>query len=382
MAHLSLFLLGPFEATLAGAPVTDFESGKVRALLAYLAVEADRPHRRDSLAGLLWADWPDRAARTNLRNALANLRTAIGDRHAAPPFLLITHETIQFNSASDHWLDVGAFRALVESSPPVAHELEKAVALYRGTFLEGFFLRDGPAFDDWSLLTRERLQRQALSALHWLAEYYQEHGEYEQACEYAWRQVELGPWQEAAHQQLIRLLALSGRRSVALSQYETCCRVLREELGVEPAYETTRLYDQIRDGEWRAPVPSPIPAAEPPSFLYKEDVVAVERPVFVARERELTELSGFLDLALAGHGRVVFVTGEAGSGKTALVHAFVERGQDAYADLVVASGKCSAYTGIGDPYSPFRQILQLLTGDVEARWAAGAMTREHAHRHS
>ena len=93
MAHLSLSLLGSFQVTLAGEPVTSFESDKVRALLAYLAVEADRPHRRDSLVGLLWPDWPDRAARNNLRHALANLRKAICDRDATPPFLLISRET-------------------------------------------------------------------------------------------------------------------------------------------------------------------------------------------------------------------------------------------------------------------------------------------------
>jgi hypothetical protein len=51
-----------------------------------------------------------------------------------------------------------------------------------------------------------------------------------------------------------------------------------------------------------------------------------------------------------------------------------------HSDLLVVSGECSAYTGIGDPYLPFREILALLTGDVEAKWAAGAMTREHARR--
>jgi DNA-binding SARP family transcriptional activator len=154
MAHLSLSLLGPFQVTLGGEPVTSFESDKVRALLAYLAVEAHRPHRRDSLAGLLWPDWPDRAARTNLRNGLANLRQAIGNRTAAPPFLLITRETIQFNTASDYWLDVTAFRASVEADQagqPAVRQLEEAVALYRGSFLEGFFLKDSPAFEDWSL---------------------------------------------------------------------------------------------------------------------------------------------------------------------------------------------------------------------------------------
>ncbi|NIP17123.1 MAG: AAA family ATPase, partial [Xanthomonadales bacterium] len=73
-------------------------------------------------------------------------------------------------------------------------------------------------------------------------------------------------------------------------------------------------------------------------------------------------------------------TGEAGSGKTALVQEFTRRAQEAHADLIVASGNCNAYTGIGDPYLPFREILELLTGDVEARWAAGAMTGEHARR--
>jgi len=85
MAHLSLSLLGPFQASLDGEPVTDFESTKVRALLAYLAVEANRPHRRDVLAGLLWPDWPDRDALSNLRYALSNLRQVIGDRTAQPP---------------------------------------------------------------------------------------------------------------------------------------------------------------------------------------------------------------------------------------------------------------------------------------------------------
>lgn len=69
--------------------------------------------------------------------------------------------------------------------------------------------------------------------------------------------------------------------------------------------------------------------------------------VFVARERELTQLQTFLDRALAGHGQVCFVTGEAGAGKTALVTEFARRAQDAHANLVVAIGDCNAQTGIG-----------------------------------
>jgi DNA-binding SARP family transcriptional activator len=75
------------------------------------------------LAGPLWPDWPDRAARTNLR-------TAIGDRHATPPFLLIARETIQFNTASDYWLDVADFeQQIADGQRQIANrkDLESAI---------------------------------------------------------------------------------------------------------------------------------------------------------------------------------------------------------------------------------------------------------------
>ena len=119
-----------------------------------------------------------------------------------------------------------------------------------------------------------------------------------------------------------------------------------------------------------------------PEFLVERDEEAVEvkRPVFVAREQELEKLGKFFEAALARKGRVAFVTGEAGSGKTALVQEFARHAQESQADLVVAAGSCNAQAGVGDPYLPFREVLSFLTGDVEARWAAGAITREHASR--
>jgi DNA-binding SARP family transcriptional activator/predicted ATPase len=386
MARLTVSLLGSFQVMLDGQPVTGFKSNKVRALLAYLAVEADRPHRREVLAGLLWSDWPDRSALSNLRYDLSHLRQVIGDRTAEPPFLLISRDTLQFNAASDARLDVAAFTEAVEgeeSQPSSLDALEEAVALYRGSFLEGFSVGDSPAFEDWALFTRERLGRQMSSALHRLAASYEERGEYERAQSYAWRQVELEPWDEEAHQRLMRTLALGGQRSAALAQYESCRRLLAEELGVEPSPETTRLYEKIRVGRLKSGAPSPAQPPDAPArvprFLEGEPP-PVEMPILVARERELEQLDRFLGQALAGQGRVVFVTGEIGSGKTALVQEFSRRAQQMHADLIVASGNCNAYTGVGDPYLPFREILELLTGDVEARWAAGAMSGEHARR--
>src|SRR5262245_38803384 len=109
---LTVSLLGGFDVARDGRSVTRFRSAKVRALLAYLAVEADRPQPRTSLAGLLWPDQPDAAARRNLSQTLVRLRRAVaGDSDeslgpdgrgspgaAGPPFLRVTGQTVQWDA--------------------------------------------------------------------------------------------------------------------------------------------------------------------------------------------------------------------------------------------------------------------------------------------
>ena len=90
MARLSIYLLGPLRVFLEGQPVAGFESDKVRALLAYLAAEPGRPHRREALAGLLWPDRSEKSARACLRSALTNLRQVIDEPHAVTPCLIIS----------------------------------------------------------------------------------------------------------------------------------------------------------------------------------------------------------------------------------------------------------------------------------------------------
>ncbi len=382
MTHLSLYLLGPFQTMLAGEPVKGFDSDKVRALLAYLAVEADRPHRRETLAGLLWPEQPEQTARSNLRYALSNLRRVIGDRSTEPPFLLITRHTLQFNPVGDSWLDVTAFTKKLTglrdlSALETVTQLKQAVTLYRGDFLEGFSLVDSAPFEEWALFTRETLARQAGDTLRRLAGIYEQHGEYESAQRYARQQLKLEPWHEESHRQLMRLLAFSGQRSAALAQYQTCRQILAEELGVEPMPETTALYERIHDGSLSEG------AGEQGS---RDDVFALAPPLpsspapFVGREVELAKLDRFLETALAGQGRVVFVTGEAGRGKTALLAEFTRLAMARHHHLLVAGGSCNAYADIGVPYLPFREIIRMLTGDIEAKRAGGDVSREHAHR--
>jgi ABC-type oligopeptide transport system substrate-binding subunit len=100
----------------------------------------------------------------------------------------------------------------------------------------------------------------------------------------------------------------------------------------------------------------------------------------VGRNRELELLDGFLDQALDRRGQMVFLTGGPGRGKTALLDAFARGAMERHPDLLVASGECSAYTGVGDPYHPFRGVMGMLTGDLETHWAAGRLTHQQAIR--
>ena len=305
---LEIHTFGGLSVELGGEPVSAFQSDKVRALLVYLAVESDRAHRRETLAGLLWPDYPERSARTNLRNALANLRQAIGDREVTPPILDITRQTMQFNCESDAWVDVRAFTDLVKSGvggEATTARLEEAVELYRGSFLEGFSLGDSPAFEEWALLERERLERLVKEALLQLAGCHEERSQYEAALQQARRLLQLDPLMEEAHRQVMRVLALAGQRSAALAQYEACCQVLEEELGVKPEPETVGLHERILAGE----ITPSTEDATPPHNL------PPQLTPFVGRKTELSELGKLL---ADPQPRLVTVVGPGGMGKTRL----------------------------------------------------------------
>ena len=117
-------------------------------------------------------------------------------------------------------------------------------------------------------------------------------------------------------------------------------------------------------------------AAPLPSF----DGGLTSRPVFVGRENELKQLDKALGKTLSGHGQAAFIIGDPGQGKTALLQEFGQRAQKTYTGLVVASGNCNAFTGIGDPYLPFREIMGMLTGDVETLKEAGVIGQTQATR--
>jgi predicted ATPase/DNA-binding SARP family transcriptional activator len=312
MAQLTLCTLGSFTLTLDGAVLRGFESDKVRALLAYLAVESDRAHWRDKLATLFWSDMPDAQAHANFNQALYNLRSLLGERQATHPFLIVTRQTVQFNPQSSFQSDVHNFGELLEECQRHAHprldicaecanRLERLVALYQGDFLEGFNLPDAIPFEEWAVTRRERLHQQFLTVLAGLAIYHESQGETALALKYARRLVKTDPLGEAGQRSLMRLLALNGQRESALGQYLSFHNLLNEELAVEPEPETRALYARLRlETQDTHPPLDSLPAHLTP---------------FIGRQAELAELSALLRDPGC---RLVTVLGAGGSGKTRL----------------------------------------------------------------
>ncbi len=116
----------------------------------------------------------------------------------------------------------------------------------------------------------------------------------------------------------------------------------------------------------------------PPEWLEGAYGQAVPTARFVGREAELAWLETHFREMQAGRGRVVFVAGGAGRGKTALLQAFAREATGASGDLAFASGSCTALTGMGQPYMPFLELVTTLSGDLEGLWRQGWISGQQA----
>jgi DNA-binding SARP family transcriptional activator len=352
-----------------GHRTVKMDTRKATALLVYLVVNGE-VQARDTMAALLWPEFDQKHARAALRRTLSTLKNAV-----SPGMLQIDGELVSIASGAPLWVDVNRFHELSaspgqgSSTAPETHDdclerLAEAAALYKGDFLAGFTLRDSIPFDEWQFYQTENLHHALADVLEELTLGYAALGEYHTALEYAYRQLNLDPLRESAHQELMRLYTWSGDRNAALRQYRDAVRVLDKELGVPPLEETTQLYQAILDSDLPAPevetaLVSPRklqPAASHKSTQAGNAVHNITPPLRYPLVGRSTELDFLQDIykTEAPHGYFVLLEGEAGVGKTRLAEellAFARR-----LGGVVLSARC--YQGETNlAYSPFIEAL-------------------------
>jgi DNA-binding SARP family transcriptional activator/class 3 adenylate cyclase len=255
--RLSLRLLGGFEVLRDGRPLSDRCHGKMRALLAYLAVESAQVHTRQALGALLWPEQDEDHARQSLRQALTSLRSVLGDRDGPTSVFRVNRESVSLNPDSAHDIDVAVLEPVapagckpgaIRSRAACRQCHQVAAAHYHGPFLAGLSVPDAPEFESWLACKRQWFGRRAADAFAHLAACYEQSGDPQRALQYAHAQLRVDPWNEEAHRQVMRLLTVGGRRYAALEHYRHLRTRLADELGVDPEDETRALYERARAG--------------------------------------------------------------------------------------------------------------------------------------
>ena len=246
MPFLKIFSLGMPRLELDEQTIT-LPRKKALALLIYLTL-ATEPVPRERLATLLWNEHIT-TPRNNLRRVLFTLRKHLGEKWIEKDgqFLQLTTES--------RWVDVIAFDMLAHPASrllpaqlrnealPIA-QWKQAVELYRGQFMDGFYIRASD-FEAWQMSQRRQWEQRLVVVLHNLTQALLLAQNYNQAMPYARRWVELDATDESAHRALMSVYWHTDQRVQALKQYDAYQQVMRN-YGLPPSPTLTAYYKQLR----------------------------------------------------------------------------------------------------------------------------------------
>ncbi len=343
--HARLF--GSFAIVDARGNPLDLGSPTTRSLLAYLLLHRHQPLERRRLAFLFWPNATESAARRNLRQYLHHVRMVLSPLDPEGTWLQADGSVIHFQAQTPIEVDVETFQKCARPEASLA-DLEEAIRLYRGDLLEDLY-------EDWCLEERERLHRLWLDVLERYSRLQSQAGRFSEAIHAAQKWMNAEPYDEHALRRLLQLYALSGDRPRALQVYQGFVRRLAEDLGVEPLPETQSLARSLLSGE----LPAIEFKSEPQSVQDRRPALARAIPPIplVDREAELRGLEELYLQAQAGQGRLVFVRGEAGIGKTRLIQEYLGR----HPQLEVLYSVCYEAESM-QPFAPLRQALEAYPG--------------------
>lgn len=305
-------------------------SRRSRSLLGWMALHPGL-HPRARLAERFWPDVREAAARNSFRQALWELRGALGE-HAR--HLVSTREEAGLVPGAGLWVDLWEFRSFVAGG-----RLDDALELANGVLLDDID-------DEWAYEAREDHRRELVAVVSRAAAVAESGGNLGRAVERSRWVVALDPYGESGHRQLMLRLAAAGDVPGAIAVYRRFRERLRHDLGLPVSQETSTLAERLGGGMSEASVHAVSPAAP---VIHG----AVEEPL-VGRDEELARLVRLLDVAAAGRRVMVLIEGDPGIGKTRLAVELCRTAQSRGA--AVLFGRCSEETLV--PYQPFVEALR------------------------
>lgn len=335
---------------------------KNRALVFHLAAHS-KPLTRDQILALFFIDHERAPAQQILRTMLYDLRKQLGDA------LTVQDEALAL--ANEVFVDARAFESNLQQPTSNIRSLSSSLQLYRGDFLEGFMLADVPEFDDW--VARERERYHALAVRGWinLAAQYESKSEYSRALDALNHALAFDELNEQAQQHALRVQYRTGDRAGAIRRFEQLRIKLDQELGVPPMAETRAVYDAIVTDTLKDDRP---PATDDqksirflrprPTSVNRYSSAGDNALPFIGRARELQALQTAADA-----GKLIWLEGEPGIGKTRLAEEFIADPKNENA-IVLRGAAHELEQNL--PYQPIITALQGLYG--QPGWAALAIS--------
>ncbi|GAA1548847.1 hypothetical protein GCM10009827_081550 [Dactylosporangium maewongense] len=240
--NLRIDLFGGFRVYVEGRAVDPgmWTQRKPAALVKMLALAPGQRLRREQVTAALWPEFEPSAAAANLRKVLHSARRILHSVDGAE--YIVSAGDLLFLPPGRLSVDVGDYWSLAAEARASrkVDAYAAAIAVYR----QGLLPED--LYEEWAAAPREELHADFLALVGEYAGLLEAGGDLVEAARAVQRLVAADQLGEANHAWLMRLYALAGRRDEAQRQYARLCEVLQEELGVGPAAETQRLYEEIR----------------------------------------------------------------------------------------------------------------------------------------
>ncbi len=310
---LGIKLLGGF-GLCAGdrsVPGTSWRSRKATYLVKLLALAPDHALHREQLVEALWPD--HLSAANNLRQTLFIARRQLQTLRLDPDLLLRSQgDRVQLYPSDRMWVDAEIFESEAQNAL-LSDDVScywSAIERYTGPLLPE------DQYEDWTSARRATLNSIYLSLLDGVARLHETCGDVSAAIAALYRITEVEPGDEATHVRLMRIYARTGRRPLALRQYEQLTHALARELDASPAPETQQLFIEIQSGRYPEPGSEhevadaePTPAVSPVAITNLPHAISS----FVGRKRDVDGVGRLID-----DYRLVTLTGPGGSGKTRL----------------------------------------------------------------
>jgi DNA-binding SARP family transcriptional activator/predicted negative regulator of RcsB-dependent stress response len=355
ISPLTIYTLGRFAVYRGSELIEDaaWKRRKAKSLFKLLLLAPQGQLLKDRILEWLWPDQDPERAANNLHRTLFILRRVLepnllnaADSH----YIFFQDGKLALNLEAVAWIDGLEFDRLIQlgrQQPNPLPHYEAARSLYQGDFLPE------DLYEDWASNHRQHYHSAYCVLVRHMAQLYAQAAVYTEAIN-CWQDLLcLDPTHEETYQELMRLYTQVGQRHQALQLYQQLCQTLQRELEVEPAAETTALYQAIAENRWQ---PSPKPT--PVSTLITKPARRLETPQrrpLVGRDAELRQLAELIQQAEAGHGQVALLCGEQGVGKSRLAEEALLRARAG--GLRVLYG--AAYEQEGHlPYGPFVEAIR------------------------